>query len=60
VKLADVAETIAVVLDTPRQGLFVPAGVTIALDDFTPGTLLVVVAAKSFAEAERFPRHPAA
>jgi len=62
VTFSDVAETTAIVLDTPHRGLFIPAGTTITLDDFAPGTLLVVLAAKSFAEADRVrsPRHPAA
>ena len=60
VTFSDVAETTAIVMDTPHRGLFIPAGTTITLDDFAPGTLLVVLAAKSFAETERGPRHPAA
>jgi hypothetical protein len=49
----DGARRISMLLDNPRQGALIPAGVGLELSDFTPGTLLVVMASAPYAETGR-------
>jgi dTDP-4-amino-4,6-dideoxygalactose transaminase len=52
--ISDGARQTSLLLDNPRHGLIVPMGLLLELTDFTPGTMLVVMASQPYADANRF------
>jgi hypothetical protein len=46
------AGRVSLPLDSPQQGVSVPAGFGVELSDFAPGTVLVVMSSQPYAKAE--------